>query len=517
MLHPKKTTNIGVPPRAIGSFKFTAWPGYRSQLLDGLSWRLIGATALVAVMVALPSEPLLHNGWAAPIRFGLPFGVGSWLQASYPWICFSVIVGLSVVVIASALSSCHSFGGPAASLPIAVVSGALLGCALFAFRDVAFWHGELPWRELSVELLTWSFVALTWYALEHTHLLTQKGLAVLVVFAFVDSVRAQGSANVISLVADTLVTTARALPLLLCVIAVVERFPDPGRQQYCALMLAVSVGAVIGTAFDQWIAHGLIQYNHPPFVHFGKSVQSSFLRLSIPGALFAAVYAYQQNETDATAALERVKVDQARLAAQMDEARLQVLRAQIEPHFLFNTLAHLKRLYQTDAAAAGVMLDNLMRYLTAALPQLRVADSTVGRETDLAKAYLDIYRIRMGHRLAVEMRVPDLLRDAHFPPMMLLTLVENAVKHGLNPLAEGGFIRIEATASGGCLDLTVADTGCGFVGTSGAGTGLANIRARLTAFYGEAGRLSLFPNSPRGMTASIAVPLVMLQTQVGVQ
>ena len=505
-------------PHAIGSCKFTAWLGYRWQLLDELSWRLIGTTALLAVVVALPSEPLLYNGWATPIRFGLPFGVGSWLQASYPWICFSVIVGLSVVVIARVLSSCHCFGGPAASLTLAVVSGSLLGCALFAFPDVALWHGELPWRELSVELLTWSFVALTWYALEHTHLLTQKGLAVLVVLAFVESVRAQNSADVISIVAYALLTTARAMPLVLCVIAVVKRRPDPGRQQYCALGLAVLAGAAIGTVFDQWIVHGwLIQYGEPPFVQFGKSVQSSFLRLSIPGAFFAAVYAYQRNESDAAVALERAKVDQARLDAQMDEARLQVLQAQIEPHFLFNTLAHLKRLYQTDTAAARTMLDNMMRYLTAALPQLRVADSTVGRETELAKAYLDIYRIRMGHRLAIEMRVPDLLRDARFPPMMLLTLVENAVKHGLSPLAEGGFIRIEATASAGCLNLTVADTGRGFLGTSGAGTGLANIRARLTAVYGEAGKLSLSPNSPRGVTASITVPLMMLQAQVGMQ
>jgi signal transduction histidine kinase len=470
---------------------------------------------LVALLVALP----LDRVWAAPTQFGAPFGAATWLQASYPWFAFLVIVGLNVVVIAGALSNWHRLGRSATSLTVAVVSGAMLGCGLFVLGDAALWRGEPPSHELSVELFTWSFVAATWYALERAHLVTQKGLLVLVLFAFVEAVRAQADqpqTDVVSILASTAITMARALPLVLGVVIVADRLPEPGRQQYRALALAVIAGAAIGTVFDQWIASNG-RYHLHPFVDFAKSVQSSFLRLGIPGALFAAVYAYYRNESNAAVALRKAEADQAWLDAQMDEARLQVLQAQIEPHFLFNTLAHVKRLYQTDAAAARTMLDNLMRYLTVALPQLRAADSTVGSEADLAKAYLDIYRIRMGSRLAVEIRVPDALRGARLPPMMLLTLVENAVKHGLSPLAEGGFVRIEATADAGTLELKVADTGRGFVGACGAGTGLANIRARLTALYGDAGRLSLFPNAPRGVTASIAVPLAMVQAQAVVQ
>jgi len=250
---------------------------------------------------------------------------------------------------------------------------------------------------------------------------------------------------------------------------------------------------------------------------FTKSFYGNFVRFGALGALFAVAYAYYRNESSDAAALQQAQLDDAKLDAQMDEARLQVLQAQIEPHFLFNTLAHVKRLYQTDPQAAHGMLDNLMRYLTVALPQMRASDSTVEREARLAEAYLNIQRIRMGRRLSFEIKLPDALRRARMPPMMLLTLVENAVKHGLSPLPEGGFIAIDATADSGSLEVKVADTGCGFTKTSGPGTGLANIRARLAALYGNAGQLSLGINAPRGVTVSIAVPLTISATQAGSQ
>jgi len=184
-----------------------------------------------------------------------------------------------------------------------------------------------------------------------------------------------------------------------------------------------------------------------------------------------------------------------------------MLQAQIEPHFLFNTLATVRRLYETSPGDAATMLDNLMRYLAVALPQMRASDSTLGREADLTGAYLDIQRIRMGPRLAYDIAIPDSLRNNRVPPMMLLTLAENAIKHGLAPLPEGGQIRVSATVSGNELQMRVEDTGRGFVQSSGGGTGLANIRARLTAVYGPAARLTLAHNTPRGIAATIAVPL----------
>jgi LytS/YehU family sensor histidine kinase len=184
-----------------------------------------------------------------------------------------------------------------------------------------------------------------------------------------------------------------------------------------------------------------------------------------------------------------------------------VLEAQIEPHFLFNTLANVKRLYEIDPANGARMLQNLKAYLAVALPQMRENASTLGREMAHVTAYLDIQKIRMGRRLAFAIDLPESLRDARMPALMLLTLVENAIKHGLNPLREGGAITIRAARQGDRLQVAISDTGRGFVQTSGGGTGLANIRARLTALYGNRASLALAQNAPHGITATIEIPL----------
>jgi LytS/YehU family sensor histidine kinase len=187
-----------------------------------------------------------------------------------------------------------------------------------------------------------------------------------------------------------------------------------------------------------------------------------------------------------------------------------VLQAQIEPHFLFNTLANVRRLYDTDPAAGEAMLDNLMRYLKVALPQMRASESTLGREADLCESYLAIQRIRMGSRLAVAIDVPTALRDASVPPMLVLTLVENAIKHGVGPQREGGSVHLTARRDGARLVLAVADSGQGFVRSSGAGTGLANTRARLAALHGDAAALALGFNEPHGVVATIVLPYAPL-------
>ncbi|HZP65246.1 MAG TPA: histidine kinase, partial [Rudaea sp.] len=192
-----------------------------------------------------------------------------------------------------------------------------------------------------------------------------------------------------------------------------------------------------------------------------------------------------------------------------------MLQAQIEPHFLFNTLANVRRLYQTSPDDGATMLDNLMRYLAVALPQMREADSTLGREAALTAAYLEIQRIRMGRRLAFDIDVAQPLRQARIPPLMLLTLAENAIKHGLAPLPEGGHIAITANTDGRELQVRVADSGRGFTQSSGGGTGLANTRARLAAMHGAAARLTLALNTPRGVVATIAVPLSVLAGSPG--
>ena len=195
------------------------------------------------------------------------------------------------------------------------------------------------------------------------------------------------------------------------------------------------------------------------------------------------------------------------LETQQLATRLRLLQAQVEPHFLFNTLSNVRRLCQSDAAAGRAMLGQLARYLRAALPRMREQETTLAEEIDLISAYLGVHKIRMGARLETSIDAPPALLAARVPPMMLATLVENAIKHGIAPLAEGGSIRVSARRSGDALALTVADTGRGLAEGSGSGVGLANIRARLATLYGERATLRLEGNSPRGVVAVITLPL----------
>jgi LytS/YehU family sensor histidine kinase len=195
------------------------------------------------------------------------------------------------------------------------------------------------------------------------------------------------------------------------------------------------------------------------------------------------------------------------LETQQLATRLRLLQAQVEPHFLFNTLSNVRRLCQNDAASGRAMLAQLSRYLKAALPRMREQDTTLADEIDLVSAYLGVQKIRMGERLEASIDAPAPLLAARVPPMMLATLVENAVKHGVGPLAEGGAIRVTAEHTGAALRLSVADNGRGLTAASGSGVGLANIRARLAALYGSRAALRLEANSPRGVVASITLPL----------
>jgi hypothetical protein len=178
----------------------------------------------------------------------------------------------------------------------------------------------------------------------------------------------------------------------------------------------------------------------------------------------------------------------------------------VEPHFLYNTLASVQALTEVDPKQASAMTGHLIQYLRNALPKMRESVSTVGQEIELVRAYLNILQMRMGKRLTFEIDVPAELMEAPFPPLMLPSLVENAIKHGLEPQREGGEVRIGAECSGETLRVIVSDTGRGFGDTVGAGVGLTNIRERLAAMYGAAAKLTLTGREPHGVVATIEVP-----------
>ncbi|CAN5744851.1 hypothetical protein BH11PSE12_BH11PSE12_07280 [soil metagenome] len=198
------------------------------------------------------------------------------------------------------------------------------------------------------------------------------------------------------------------------------------------------------------------------------------------------------------------------LLRQVSEAQMQMMQAQVEPHFLFNTLASVEYLIETDPPRAAAMQRSLISYLRAVLPQMRenAAKTNLGREADMVTAYLDLLKMRMEERLEIDFIMPDGLRSASFPPMMLQSLVENAIKHGLEVKAEGGTLQFRAEVAHNKLRVTVSDNGLGFgaVPSNGTGLGLQNIRERLKLIYKEKGQMIITPNQPTGVCVTIEIP-----------
>jgi len=211
---------------------------------------------------------------------------------------------------------------------------------------------------------------------------------------------------------------------------------------------------------------------------------------------------------EAKAAEAHHTAEEESLRRQVVEARMAAMQAQVEPHFLFNTLASIDHLIETDPSRASTMQKNLIALLRASMPAMREKSTNLGRELEVVRPYLEILKVRMGERLQPQVTVSEGLYSADFPPMMLQSLVENSIKHGLEPKAEGGSLAVSAEVIHGKLAVTVADTGVGFAKapTAGTGTGLTNIRERLKLIYGDAAELKIAENTPSGTRVTIVVP-----------
>ncbi len=235
---------------------------------------------------------------------------------------------------------------------------------------------------------------------------------------------------------------------------------------------------------------------------FGKNHQNVNLIVNQMNAQVARRYDEQR------AAVERAEMQRA-----LTDAKLSALQAQVEPHFLYNTLANAQLLTRIDAKRADHMLGHLITYLRNALPQAGETMSTLGREVERSRAYLEILKIRMGARLQFSVEMPSTLENVASPPLVVQTLVENCIKHGLEPKPGGGMILICAESREAKLLITVADDGIGLqTGTSGTGLGLRNVRERLKLTFGDDAQCALTLNTPSGMKATITMPLTMPQT-----
>jgi hypothetical protein len=242
------------------------------------------------------------------------------------------------------------------------------------------------------------------------------------------------------------------------------------------------------------ILGGIIQHPMPVLMF----MIASFIIKAVAGGKRRA-------ELTADEATKRAETEQ--LQRTVVEARMQALQAQIEPHFLFNTLASIDQLIQTDPPRASKMQRSLIRYLRSAMPQMRDGRRpSLGQQIDLCSAFLEIMAVRMEDRMQSAISVPEGLKSAVFPSMMLQTLVENAIRHGLEPKAEGGRLEISAEVVDGQLAVHVLDTGVGFTPRAEAGVGLANVRERLKALYNDRAELIIDLPPAGGTCATIKVP-----------
>jgi LytS/YehU family sensor histidine kinase len=224
------------------------------------------------------------------------------------------------------------------------------------------------------------------------------------------------------------------------------------------------------------------------------------------------VLAGGKRKAELDAATAGRQADLANMERKLTEAQMATLQAQVEPHFLFNTLALIGQLIETDPPEAARIHAHLIDYLRATLPQMRAGGGgTLGKQVELARAYLAIMQARMKERLTVKFQVPDFLGSAPFPPMMLLILIENSIKHGLEPKIEGGRIEVSAKVVHATLHVDVHDNGIGFNLHADEGVGLANIRERLRLLYGSDAELVIEAPPEGGALVSIRIPYTMME------
>jgi Histidine kinase len=277
------------------------------------------------------------------------------------------------------------------------------------------------------------------------------------------------------------------------------------RRRIASIGAAILIAATLVWPVGYQLGRSLGVNLKPSWLRPGAA--SSILGTVLVGSLAIAPIYLRRRRQSAVRDLRDAKLRRVNAERQETEARLQSLQAQIEPHFLFNTLAHILRLHQVDAQRGRAMLQSLTEYMRSALPQMRgQKDFTLGHELALTRAYVNVQQIRMGERLRVEIDVPTPLMQARVPPMTVLTLAENAVKHGLGPKGEGGTLRIEASLQGEVLEVAVCDDGVGLRLGAGTGHGLSNTRSRLAAAYGSRAALEIGNRPAGGVRAALLLP-----------
>ena len=279
----------------------------------------------------------------------------------------------------------------------------------------------------------------------------------------------------------------------------------PGVPRWLAQVLAVALVAPFATllAYVPTVGGDFAQI----FRHEGRmlGVLSITVTVLFVAPLLVLGSLYRERDAQARSQALAFELERSTLERQALDAQLRLLQAQIEPHFLFNTLANVQQLVESGSVRAAPVLSSLIAYLRAAMPKLHEEHPTLGNELAMVRAYLELMQMRMPDRLQFRIDAAGVPPDLMFPALGLLTLVENAVRHGIDPSETGGAIVVSARCdvASGEVRIAVADSGVGMRETAPGGTGLTNLRARLAAAFGSSARLELHEAQPSGVSAEI--------------
>lgn len=290
---------------------------------------------------------------------------------------------------------------------------------------------------------------------------------------------------------------------------VAERWPKrlpPWLARWPVQLIAI----VVVIPFAAYIAYWITTGGNPELMT-DRLRLIGYALLTFSGILFAPwiALAAMVRQRDAFAAEQALAFQLARseLERQALDARMRLLQAQVEPHFLFNTLANVQTLVDSGSPRASAVLGSLIAYLRAAVPRLHERTTTLGQEVTLVRAYLEVMHMRIPDRLQFAIHVDDAASTLVCPPMTLMTLAENAVRHGIDPSEEGGRIDIDVRVVADRCLIVVTDTGVGLrESAAGLGTGLAALRERLQLIFGDDSTLKLAEQIPRGMRAEVTFP-----------
>jgi two-component sensor histidine kinase len=308
-----------------------------------------------------------------------------------------------------------------------------------------------------------------------------------------------------------IIVVARALMVGLAAMLAFGLFEQRPRRlpSWLARSALQVIGVFLSVPFSAYFAYWVTTGGDPNFADEKRVM--GFALLSVTGALFAPWIAVgamlKQRDLFAREQALRFELEKSELERKASDARLRLLQAQVEPHFLFNTLANIQALVDTNSPQASQVLASLIAYLRAAVPRLHEATTTLGQELQLVRAYLELMQMRMPDRLQFALRIDPAAKDLQCPPMTLMTLVENAVRHGIDPSEEGGQIDVDVTVRDSRCLARVSDTGIGLQSTSdGLGTGLSTLRERMQLTFGGDAQLRLLEVEPHGVCAELEFP-----------